>query len=325
MGVFQGREALNQMMRRTRRSLWSAPSKGNHGPSSGSTPTLPYSHGQADFSSLTPPSSSSPIPSLPTPISQNVTIKHFSLSSFSNFPYHSSFQPFLTSLPDPPPYPRSILPSPLGSTLQGNLLSSVHPQTTPLLSSNPLAGSSFSFHQPTFFSQPFFNPWPCHPIHHPQHVYATTSHSLSSFSCSSLSTFSTNTFTTSSNTIPTFTTTSSILRPSPSGSFKRRPTRGWQRGSGRCNTYYSSRRPYPQTSDSYSPSFTNMDFSSSNPSWSGFSKYLCPDGPLDLPTRPRFANYSSGETLVNPFLKSNLSQPKVFSPMVTFNTGTCSP
>ena len=63
----------------------------------------------------------------------------------------------------------------------------------------------------------------------------------------------------------------------------------------------------------------NMDFSSSNPSWSGFSKYLCPDGPLDLSTRPRFTNYSSGGALVNPFLKSNLSQPKVFSPMVTFN------
>ena len=181
------------------------------GLSSGSTPTLPYSHGQADFSSLTPPSSSIPIPSLPTPISQNVTIKHFPLSSFSaNFPYHSSFQPSLTSLPDPPPYPRSILPSPLDSTFQGNLLSLVHPQTTPSLSSNPLAGSSFSFQQPTFFSQPIFNPWPSHPIYHPQPVYATTSHSLSSFSPSFLSTFSTNTFTTSSNTIPTFTTTSSI-------------------------------------------------------------------------------------------------------------------
>ena len=190
--------------------------------SSGSTPTLPYSHGQADFSSLTPPSSSIPIPSLPTPISQNVTIKHFPLSSFSsNFPYHASFQPSLTSLPDPPPYPRSILPSPLGSTLQGNLLSSVHPQSTPLLSSNPLAESSFSFHQPTFFSQPFLNPWPSHPIYHPQPIYATTSHSLSSFSSSLLSTFSTNTFTTSSNTIPTFTTTSSIPRPSPSGSSKK--------------------------------------------------------------------------------------------------------
>ena len=74
----------------------------NIGQTSGSTPILPYSHGQADFSSLTPPSSSIPISSLPMPISQNVTIKHFPLSSFSsNFPYHSSFQSSSTSLPVP--------------------------------------------------------------------------------------------------------------------------------------------------------------------------------------------------------------------------------
>ena len=199
------------------------------GLSSGSTPTLPYSHGQTDFSSLTPSSSSIPIPSLPTPISQNVTLKHFPLSSFSsNFPYHTSFQPSLTSLPDPPPYPKSILPSLLSSTLQGNLLPSVHPQSIPLLSSNLLAGSSFSFHQQTFFPHPFLNLWPSHPIYHPQPIYAT-SHSLRSLSSSSLSTFSTNTFTTSSNIIPTFTTASSISSPSSSGSSKRRPTRGWQR------------------------------------------------------------------------------------------------
>ena len=253
------------------------------------------------------------------PISQNVAIKHFPLSSFStNFPCHASFQPSLTSLSDPPPYPRSILPSSLDSTLQGNLLSSVYPQSTPLLDSNLPAGSSFSLHQPTLFSQPFLNLWPSHPIYHPQPIYATN-HSFSSLSSSSLSTFSTNTFITSSNSIPSFTTTSSISRRSPSGSLKRRPTRGWQRGWGRCNTYYSSRRPYSQTSASYTSSFANMDFSSSNPSWSGFSKYLCPDGPLDLSTRPRFANYSYGGTLVNPFLKSNSSQPKVLSPMVTFN------
>ena len=246
------------------------------------------------------------------PISQNVTIRHFPLSLFStNFPCHVSFQPSLTSLSDPPPYPRSVLPSSLGSTLQGNLLSSVYPQSTP-------AGSSFSFHQPILFSQPFPNLWSSHPIYHPQPIYAT-SHSFSSLSSSSLSNFSTNTYTTSSNTIPSFTTTSSISRPSPSGSSKRRPTGGWQRGWGRCNTYYSSRRPYSQTSASSTSSFANMDFSSSNPSWSGFSKYLCPDVPLNLSTRPRFANYSYGGTLVNPFLKSNSSQPKGLSPMVTFN------
>ena len=208
----------------------SPPLKENVGPSSGSTPTLPYSHGQANFSSLTPSSSSIPTPSLSMAISQNVTIRHFPLSPLStSFPHHASFQPSLTSLSDPPPYPRSILPSSLSSTLQGNLLSSVYPQPTPLLDSNFPAGSSISFHQPSLFSQPSLNLWPSHPIYHPQPTYAT-SHPFSSLSFSSLSTFSTNTFTTSSNTIPFFTTTSSISRPSPSGSSKWRSTRRWQRG-----------------------------------------------------------------------------------------------
>ena len=44
------------------------------------------------------------------PISQNVTIRHFPLSSFStSFPHHASFQLSLTSPSDPPPYSRSIL------------------------------------------------------------------------------------------------------------------------------------------------------------------------------------------------------------------------
>ena len=237
----------------------SPPLKENVGPS-GSTPTLPYFHGQANFSSFTPSSSSIPTPCLSTPISQNVTIRHFPLSSLStSFPRHASFQPSLTSLSDPPSYPRSILPSSLCSTLQGNLLSSVYPQPTPLIDSNLPARSSLSFHQPTLFSQPSLNLWPSHPIYHPQPIYAT-GHPFSSLSSSSLSTFSTNTFTTSFNTIPFFTTTSSISRPSPSGSSKWRPTRDWQRGWGRCNTYYSSRRPYSQTSTSYTPSFANMDF-----------------------------------------------------------------
>ena len=246
-------------------------------------------------------------------------IRYFPLSSLStSFPCHASFQPSLTTLSDPPPYPRSIPPSLLGTTLQGNLLSSVYSQPTPLLDSNLPARSSLSFYQQTLFSQPSLNLWPSHPIYHPQPIYAY-GHPFSSLSSSFLSTFSTNTFTTSSNTIPFFTTTSSISRPSPSGSSKWRPTRGWQRGWGRCNTYYSSRRPYSQTSASYTSSFANMDISCSNPSWSVFSKYLCPDGPLDLSTRPRFVNYSYGGNLVNPFLKSNSSQPKILSLMVTFN------
>ena len=184
----------------------SPPLKENVGPSSGSTPTLPYFHGQANFPSLTLSSSFIPTPSLSIPISQNVTRRHFPLSSLStSFPHHASFQPSLTSLSDPPPYPRSILPSSLDSTLQGNLLSSVYPQPTPLLDSNLPAGSSLSFHQPTLFSQSSLNLWPSHSIYHPQPIY-TIGHPFSSLSSSSLSTFSTNTFTTSSNTIPFFTT-----------------------------------------------------------------------------------------------------------------------
>ena len=292
--------------------------------SSGSTPTLPYSHGQADFSSLTPPSSSVPTSSLPMPISQNVTINHFPLSSFfSNFPHHSSFQSSSTSLPDPPPYPSTVLLAPLGSTLQGNPLPSIHPQATPLLSSNPLAWSSFSFHQPTFLSQPFLNPWSLsHPIYHPKPVYATvnnTNYFSNTNISSSLSTLSISTSSILFNINPTFTTISSTPRSSSSGPSRRRPTRGWQRGWGRCNIYYSSRKPYLQTFDSHTSSFNNLNFSSSNLPWSCFSRYLCPDGSIDLSTRPRFANYTSGETLINPFLRTNLSQPRIFSPMITFN------
>ena len=290
------------------------------GQSSGSTPTLPYSHGQADFSSLTPPSSSVPISSLLMPISQNVTVKHFPLSSFSsNFPHHSSFQSSSTSLSDPPPYPSTILLAPLGSTLQGNPLPSIHPQATPLLSSNPLARSSFSFHQPTFLSQPFLNPWSLsHPIYHPQPVHATvnnTNYFSNSNISSSLSTLSISTSSILFNINPTFTTISSTPRSSSSGLSRKRPTRGWGRG----NTYYSSRKPYPQTFDSHTSSFSNLDFSSSNLPWSDFSRYLCPDGSIALSTRPRSANYISGETLINPFLRTNLSQPRIFPPVVTFN------
>ena len=288
MGVFLGKGIPESSDKKDQEIIVVSPlPRENMGQSSGSTPTLPYSHGQADFSSLTPPSSSVPISSLPVPISQNVTVKHFPLSSFSsNFPHHPSFQSSSTSLPDPPPYPSTNLLAPLGSTLQGNPLPSIHPQATPLLSSNPLAGSSFSFHQPIFLSQPFLSPWSLsHRIYHPQPVYATvnnTNYFSNSNISSSLSTFSISTFSILFNINPTFTTISSTPKSSSSGPSRRRPTRGWQRSWGRGNTHYSSRKPYPQTFDSHASSVSNMDSSSSNLPWSGFSRYLCPDGSIDL-------------------------------------------
>ena len=103
MGVFLGKESPESSDEKDQKIIVVSPlPRENVGQSSGSAPTLPYSHGQSDFSSLTPPSSSVPISSLPMPISQNVTIKHFPLSSFySNFPHHSSFQSSSTSLLQP--------------------------------------------------------------------------------------------------------------------------------------------------------------------------------------------------------------------------------
>ena len=116
------------------------------GQSSGSTPTLPYSHGQA----VLPISTSSPLTiptaSSPTSVPQNVTIEHFPLvSSFSL--YCSLLQPSSTSPSDPPPCPTTILLTPLGSTLYGNPFSPIYPHTTPLFGSNSLVGSSLSFPQ----------------------------------------------------------------------------------------------------------------------------------------------------------------------------------
>ena len=245
MGVFLGKGSPESSDEKDQEIIVVSPlPRENVGQSSGSTPTLPYSHGQADFSSLTPPSSSVPISSFPISISQNVTVKHLSSSSFSsNFPHYSSFQSSSTSLPDPPPYPSTILLAPLGCTLQCNPLPSIHLQDTPLLSSHPLAGSSFSFHQPTFLFQPFLNPWSLsHPIYHPQPAYATvnnTNYFSNSSISSSLSTLSISTSSILLNINPTFTTISSIPRSSSSGPSRRRSTRGWQRGWGRGNTYYS--------------------------------------------------------------------------------------
>ena len=65
--------------------------------------------------------------------------------------------------------------------------------------------------------------------------------------------------------------------------------------------------------------FSNIAFSSSNAPWSGHFIYFCPDDPINLSTRPRIVNYTPEGSSINPFLKSDLSQPKIFSPMVTFN------
>ena len=225
------------------------------GQSSGSTPTLPYSHGQASLLTSVSSPSTIPITSSSIFISQNVTIEHSPLVSSSSNPlYHSSIQPSSTSLSDPPPYPSTILLTPLGSTLHGNHFPSCYPQTAPLFGSNPLVGSSFSFPQPTLFSQTFLNPWSfSHPIYHPQSVYATvsnTNHFPSSNISSSFSTLSISTSSFFSNTNPTFTTIFNTPRSSSSGPSRRRLIRGWKRGWGRGNTYYSTRKPYPQTFDS---------------------------------------------------------------------------
>ena len=198
--------------------------------SSDSTPTLPYSHGQV----VLPTSASSPSISSTTssPVSapQNVIIEHFPLvSSSSSSIYHSLLQPSSISLPDPPPYPNTVLLTPLGSTLYGSSFSSIYPQTTPLFGSNPLVDSSFSFSQQTFPSQSFLNLWSFpHTIYNPQPVYATvsnTNHFLGSNVSSSFLTLPINTSTTFPITSPTFTTISNTPKSSPCGPSRRRLTR----------------------------------------------------------------------------------------------------
>ena len=181
------------------------------GQSSGSTPTLPYSHGQAVL-----PISTIHTVSFSTSVPQNVTIEHFPLvSSSSNSLYHSSLQPSSISLPDPPPYPSTILLTPLGPTFYGNPFSPIYPHTTPLFGSNPLVGSSLSFPQQSFSSQPTLNPWFfSHTIYNPQPVYATTSYPLGSNTFSSFSTLPINTSTTFSNINPMFTTISNTPKSS---------------------------------------------------------------------------------------------------------------
>ena len=299
----------------------SPPPRKSMGQSSGSSPTLPYSHGQAvlpisTFSPLTIPTAS-----FPTSVPQNVTIEHFPLvSSSSNSLYHSSLQPSPISLPDPPPYPSTILLTPLGPTLYGNPFSPIYPHTIPLFGSNPLVGSSLSFPQQSFPSQPTLKPWSfSHTIYNPQPVYTSTSYPFSSNTFSSFSTLPLNTSTTLSNTNPIFITISNTSRSSSDSLPQRRLIRGWPRGWSRGNTYYSTRKPYSQVLNSHTSPFSNIAFSSSNAPWSSHSRYFCPDDPINISTRPRIVNYTPKESSINPFLKSDLSQPKIFSPMVTFN------
>ena len=165
------------------------------------------------------------------------------------------------------------------------------------------------FPQQAFSSQPTLNPWSfSHTIYNPQPVYATTNYHFSS-NTSSFSTLPINTFTTSSTTNPIFTTISHTPKSSLDSLPRRRLTRGWQRGWSRGNTYYSTRKPYSQTFDSHTSSFSNIVFSSSNPSWSGYSRYFCPEDPINLSTRPRIASYTPEGTSINPFLKPDISQP----------------
>ena len=150
-------------------------------------------------------------------------------------------------------------------------------------------------------------------------MYATTNYLFSSNIFSSFPTLPINTFTTFSNTNPIFTTIPHTFKSSLDSPPRMRPTRGWQRGWNRGNTYYSTRKPYSQTFGSHTSSFSNIAFSSSNPPWSGCSRYFCPDDPINLSTRPRIANYIPEGTSIISFLKLDISQPKIFSPMVTFN------
>ena len=194
----------------------SPPPRESMGQSSGSTPTLPYSHRQA----FLPISISSPLTiptaSFPTSVLQNVTTEHFPLvSSSSSSLYHSSLQPSSISFPDPPPYPSTILLTPLGPTLYDNPFSPIYPHTTPLFSSNPLVGSSLSFPQQSFPSQPTLNPWSfSHTIYNPKPVYTSTSYPFNSNTFSSFSTLPIDTSTTFSNTNPIFTTISNTLKSS---------------------------------------------------------------------------------------------------------------
>ena len=84
----------------------SPPPEESIGQSSGSTPTLPYSHGQANFSGLIPPSSSIPISSLPFP-QIFLTIPHFNPSQLlflffspANFSLPTFSQPLVSFSPN---------------------------------------------------------------------------------------------------------------------------------------------------------------------------------------------------------------------------------
>ena len=285
----------------------SPPPRESMSQSSGSTPTLPYSYGQAALPISTSSHLAIPTASFPTSVPQNVSIEHFPLvSSSSNSLYHSSLQPSSISLPDPPPYPNTILLTPLGPTLYGNPSSPIYPHTTPLFSSNPLVGSSLSFPQQNFPSKSTLNPWSfSHAIYNPQHVYTSTSYPFSSNTFPSFSTLLVNTSTTFSNTNPIFTTISNTPRSSSDSLPQRRLTKGWPRGWSRGNTYYSTRKPYSQIFDSHTSPFNNIAFSSSNAPWSGHSRYFCPDDPINLYTRPGIVNYTP---LKSPLLILFLSQ-----------------
>ena len=302
----------------------SPPPRESMGQSSDSTLTLPYSHGQAVLPTSTSSPSVSSITSSPVSAPQNVTTEHFPLVfSSSSSLYHSSLQPSSISLPDPPPYLNTVLPTPLGSTLYGNPFSPIYAHTTPLFGSIPFVGSSFSFPQLAFSFQPTLNPWSfSHTIYNPQPVYATvgnTSHLLSSNISSSF-------FTLSKFVLPLPFVTPillsqlflTLLNPVQIV-FEEGGSPGVGKGGGVKTTPIippGNLIPNPVFNTSLS---SNIAFSSPNPPFSRHFRYICPDGPINLSTKPKVTNYTPEGALANPFLKSDLSQPKIFSPMVTFN------
>ena len=134
------------------------------GQSSGSASTLPSSHGQANLSTLSPLSLTVTTPLFSMPSSQNFTMTNFSTPSyFSYFPFLHSTS---TSLPNPPSYSDSLLPSSCNSSVEKPFLSSSYLHTTHSLSSVPLTSSYSSFYTSNSFPSLSFNPLSLpHPIY----------------------------------------------------------------------------------------------------------------------------------------------------------------
>ena len=117
-----------------------------------------------------------------------------------------------------------------------------------------------------------------------------------------------------------FTIVSSVTsKPIPSGSSRRRVTKGWQKGWNRSNTFVSTRRQCPQSSiPCSSQPISTVSFPLFS-SWAKPTSFHCPDDPIDFSSKSKMGHHASGGFPANPFLKSDLSHPQICSPLVTFN------